>query len=164
LLALSACTTAPPTQVHLISPTATPSVGLSTSAGTCHATSIKDGVKRFVRAWNRKDTTVVQRLLRVDAAISMSGKRQGAASPAAKSTDLHGWDEIRAFAQMQWDLGQQLSFASIAAVRRQGAYAYGMRSTYTDGSRQQYTDAKFAYSCTDSAFTRIVLVASKRAR
>jgi hypothetical protein len=100
-----------------------------------------------------------------DASLNISTKMQGATrSNGDAYTETTGWHQIRRFAISQHAVGQRLSFDRLQPVAGNGAYAYGVRAAYADGSMQSMDDAKFAYTCGVAALHRVVLVADSPAR
>ncbi len=165
---LVACTS-PPAVGSQIAATSPPpaSANPREQAAPCDVSAVRSSVDGFVRAWNQNNANALHGILASKAELAMSAKGQGTRSSKSDGyTTLDGWRRIRRFATRQWALGERLSFSRLQVFggSSKGAYARGMRASYSDGSRQVMADAKFVYSCTEHALARIVLVAWERAR
>lgn len=75
----------------------------------------------------------------------------------------------KAFAARQWTLGEKLSYRGISVITGggsvgDGGYAGHVLATFTDGTRQPMTEAKFVYDCASHAFAHVVIVSAKAAQ
>ena len=69
---------------------------------------------------------------------------------------------IAAFAELQWRLGERLSYSGIEAIDLGGEATVVAR--FADGTVQRMVEAKFAYDCSSQAFFHVVIVSAEGAR
>lgn len=130
------------------------------TARTCTGTDITAAVRAFVVAWNSHDPGQLAASLTPTAELDMSEKGQRAMPPAVGGgfTATQGITHVVRFAERQWKLGEQLTYDR-ARPFLNGANAVGMVARFSDNKRQQMSEAKFAYDCSQAGFSHIVIVA-----
>lgn len=84
-------------------------------------------------------------------------------------TDVSGRKAIETFAEMQWRLGERLSYHGMTVYPpdyggQGGAEVDQVMAQFLDGSVQQVEEAKFNYSCLDSSLTHVVVISADVAK
>jgi hypothetical protein len=149
------------------SPTQGTAIGSSPAA--CTRTEITAAVARFFGRWNQHDTAAFVQLFDANGVLDIATKHQDTLAGHGAWSAAAGRTPSKAFAARQWTLGEKLSYRGISVITGggsvgDGGYAGHVLATFTDGTRQPMTEAKFVYDCASHAFAHVVIVSAKAAQ
>ena len=139
-----------------------------TSSTACTRTQIAATIGRFFTAWNGRDAGALGRLFGgTDSLLDMATEHQDTLKDQAWTSST-GRDEIVAFAQRQWRLGERLSLHRVSAVMNGGVAGNGgyadVTATFPGGLTQPMEEAKFIYDCSTRTFAHVVIISAVAAR
>ena len=142
------------------------------AASVCTRIVIRAAISDFFGAWNHRDATALGRLFTADGELDLTTKHQDAVDGTDSWSSTGGGararEQIAAFAELQWRLGEKLSYRGIQIVLNggqsgDGGYAGNVVARFADGTAQPMGFAKFIYSCASQAFIHVVIVSAKAA-
>jgi hypothetical protein len=142
------------------------------AAGVCAPAEVRAAISDFFGAWNHRDAAALGRLFAAGGELDLTTKYEHAVdgtdswSSAGGGAGARG--QIAAFAEVQWRLGEKLSYRGIQTVMNGGAYGTGgyaghVVGSFGDGTVQPMGYAKFIYGCGGRAFLHVVIVSAKAA-